>query len=101
MQHTISKNGDSAIITFTGSLTFEGQQDFRTMLQTLKDSGNKRWILDLQNLEFIDSAGLGLLLRAQAHAEKAGAKVGLRVPKDGHVAEILAIAQFHQLLDFI
>jgi len=101
MQYTVSKNGSTVTVALAGRLTFGAQQNFRTMLREMSGSGSSRWVLDLRNLEFIDSAGLGLLLRAKAGAEKNGAIASLRPPAEGQVLDILEIAHFHEMFEFV
>jgi len=52
-------------------------------------------------LEFIDSAGLGLLLRIQDACSKAGQTLSLRVPSDGQVQKMLQVARFDQLVPYV
>ena len=66
---------------------------------TEDDSNNK--IINLSNLEFIDSAGLGLLLRIQDACSKAGQTLSLRVPSDGQVQKMLQVARFDQLVPYV
>lgn len=101
MQYSVSKNGTTVTANITGELAFSVQQDFRAMLQEMATAGGSKWILDLKALTFIDSAGLGLLLRAKAGAEKSGAVAALRPPAGGQVADILEIAHFSQMFEFV
>lgn len=101
MQYSVSKNGSTVTVALTGRLTFEAQQEFRAMLQELATTNASKWVIDLLKLDFIDSAGLGLLLRAKAHAEKHGAAAALRTPSQGQVDEILKIAHFHEMFEVV
>lgn len=101
MHYSISKNGTTATVAMSGELTFAVQQDFRAMLQEMTATGGNKWIIDIKQLSFIDSAGLGLLLRAKAGAEKSGAVAALRPPTGGQVADILEIAHFSQMFEFV
>jgi anti-anti-sigma factor len=101
MQYSVSKNGSTVTVALSGRLTFGVQREFRAMLQEMASNTGGRWIVDLRKLEFIDSAGLGLLLRAKAGAEKAGAVASLRPPTEGQVLDILEIAHFSQMFEFV
>ena len=100
MHYSVSKNGTTVTAAVKGELTFAVQRDFRAMLQEMTAAGGSKWVLDLRQLAFIDSAGLGLLLRARAVAEKSGAAAALRPPEGGQVADILDIAHFEQMFEF-
>jgi anti-anti-sigma factor len=83
-----------------GKLTFDDQNLFRQMLSEMSDGAEARWVIDLSRLEFIDSAGLGLLLRAKAASEQAGKTVAIRVPNEGAVRNMLNVSRFDQLFPF-
>ncbi|NVJ70213.1 MAG: STAS domain-containing protein [Alphaproteobacteria bacterium] len=98
MDYSINNSGNRTTINMSGRLTFDDQGNFKQLLKELADDGAEKWLLDISGLEYIDSAGLGLMLRAQSVAEKAGKSMSMRVPQSGQVAEILEIAQFQTLI---
>ncbi|MCJ9427955.1 STAS domain-containing protein [Kordiimonas marina] len=100
MRYTLTTGGTTATVSLEGQLTFGDQAEFRTMLKELTAQSQDRCLVDIQSLEFIDSAGLGLLLRAKSNITDAGKSVALKVPDTGQVKDILDIAQFHQLFDY-
>ncbi len=100
MDHTITTAGGQTTISMKGRLTFDDQGTFRVMLKDLSDDSAPRWLIDISQLEFLDSAGLGLLLRAQAIADKNQKDVSMKAPSSGHVADILKIAQFDKLIPY-
>jgi anti-anti-sigma factor len=54
-------------------------------------------VIDLSKLEFIDSAGLGMLLIARDEAKKAGRNLTLRGPQ-GQVKRTFSATKFDTLL---
>jgi len=100
MHYTLNANGNTANVSLQGQLTFDDQAQFRVMLKDLEAQQQGKCLLDICALEFIDSAGLGLLLRAKANIADAGKSIALKVPQSGQVREILDIAQFNQLFDY-
>ena len=53
---------------FTGRLTLGNtMQSFQRTLMQRIDEGARRLVIDLTNLDFIDSAGIGMLLTCQGH----------------------------------
>lgn len=98
MDYSINKSGNRTTINMSGRLTFDDQGGFKQLLKDLTDDDAEKWLLDISGLEYIDSAGLGLMLRAQSVAEKAGKSMSMRVPQSGQVNEILEIAQFQTLI---
>lgn len=56
-------------------------------------------VIDLQELEFLDSSGLRALLLAQGHAEQAGARLVL-VPGPPQVQAIFEVAEVASWFEF-
>ena len=92
----IRKSGKVALMDVSGRLTsFEGQA-FRDAIQRLLRQGENNIVLNLQGLDYLDSSGVGELVRNYlAVVKKGGAMkvVGL-APK---VEEILKITQLYQV----
>jgi len=100
MEYTTKNTGDTDEVLLSGKLTFEHQKMFRQMISELKESSSNRWVIDLVNLEYIDSAGLGLLLRVKSVGDKEGKDTALRVPKEGQVNQMLEVSRFDQLFPY-
>lgn len=100
MEYTCQTTGDLLEASLAGRLTFETQKVFRDMVEDLKNSDANRWIINLSDLEFIDSAGLGLLLRAKAVSEQEGHQIFLRPPSEGQVRKMLDVSRFDQMFAY-
>lgn len=68
-------NGSGA--SLSGELVFSDHEKFRTLLTALPAAGVQTVRLDLEELTFIDSAGLGMLLLFREEAKKHGKEVAL------------------------
>lgn len=79
-------------------LTTADHEAFRQILSQVKESGIKTLILDLSDLDWIDSSGLGLLILAKEAGGKSGTELVLRSPK-GLVKELLELGQFERILN--
>lgn len=101
MNYSIDKQGDTTNITLQGQLTFEAQAQFRQLIKDLEGSWGSQNVIDLMNVDFIDSAGLGLLLRVRAVAESSSQNLALRVPEDGQVRKMMNVARFDQMITLI
>ncbi|MFV8833634.1 STAS domain-containing protein [Aquisalimonas sp.] len=82
------------IIQVTGQFDFGLHRDFRDAYRDASDV--KRFVVDLQNTDYMDSSALGMLLLLREHAENQVAQVELRNVR-GELERILRIANFHQL----
>lgn len=98
MEYKVSTEGDEAKVRINGRLTFAEHEQCRRILAELEESSGSRQVVDLREVEFIDSAGLGLLLLLRENAEKQNRSVVLRVPAEGQVRRMLDIARFQDLI---
>jgi anti-anti-sigma factor len=88
--------GNDACVQMTGDLTFTDHATFKAMTDRLFGGSDKSVTMDLAKLEFIDSAGLGMLLLARDVADKAGRKLVLRSPS-GQVKRMFGLTKFDTL----
>jgi len=67
-----------AILDLNGRLTVGGEvSTFRERLQKLIDSGRTNIILNLKEVDYIDSTGLGALVMSYTSLQRAGGKIKL------------------------
>jgi anti-anti-sigma factor len=80
-----------------GRFDFNCFRDFRTTYENaLAQDGVKCIVVDLQQVQYIDSAALGILLLLRDKAGAQGAKVEL-ANLQGTVKDVLEIANFHKI----
>ena len=64
MEHLESIERDGiAVLTVCGELDLSAAPQLQERLLELADDGHRRIVVDLEGVEFIDSAGLGVLVR--------------------------------------
>ena len=97
MNCVIDNSTTAMVCHFNGELTFEDDQEFRGLLQTVKDTENKTVTFDLQRLEYIDSAGLGMLLCASSDLETMGKSFSISQP-NGQVLALLELSAVKNLI---
>jgi anti-anti-sigma factor len=84
-------------VELKGQLTYPEHPVFRIAATRLLNSPNpKAMVIDLQGVDFIDSAGLGMLLIARTEAAGSNRKLILRRPV-GQVKRMFEISQFDTL----
>jgi anti-sigma B factor antagonist len=72
------KVGEVAVVSATGRLTLgEGTSALRTKIRELVDGGSRRIVLDLADLNYMDSSGLGELIAAHTTVTTAGGEIKL------------------------
>ncbi len=97
MEFTTNNQGGELSVQMSGRFTFSDQEKFREVVNSVEEGNVNRCMLDLSGVEFIDSAGLGMLILLN---DTAGEKnVGLTVRgAQGQVRKMLDIANFGSIL---
>jgi len=91
------RRGDAAVVVPTGELDLATAPALETALARAFGSGESdSVVLDLRELEFIDSSGLRTLLTARRQAEEAGATFSLVAGHRG-LERTLEIAGVHKV----
>jgi anti-sigma B factor antagonist len=72
-------SGDVTVITITGEITLSagGDVQLKDKIQSLLQQGRTKILLDMGNVSYVDSAGLGQLVQASVTASKNGGKLKL------------------------
>jgi len=73
------ESGDVTVLTITGEITLSagGDVQLKDKIQSLLQQGRRKILLDLGNVSYVDSAGLGQLVQATVTASKNGGKLKL------------------------
>lgn len=87
---------DGSTVVLSGTLTFTDHPVFRVMANQLFGSKLSGLVVNLKNLEFIDSAGLGMLLIARDEALKGNRQLVLK-SAGGQVKRMFDISKFDTL----
>ena len=89
---------DIVVVELSGKLAL-GRESQRVegLLHDLVNSGCKRLILEMTGVNYIDSAGVGLLALASGKMHESGGKVILVAPA-GRVLDVLKMTQLNRLV---
>ena len=93
MELNSSKHGDLNLVQVSGRLDANSSPELEKELVTLLESGEKDFLIDLAELDYISSVGLRVLLMAAKKAKASNGKVALNSLRD-HVLEVFEIAGF-------
>ncbi len=86
-----------ATLKLNGRFDFHSHRDFRTAYESaLEQAGVKEIVINFQDVDYLDSSALGMLLLLREKAEAAGKTVSL-VSLQGMVKQVLEIANFGKL----
>jgi len=94
-----SAEGAAATVTVSGALDVSTVGSLEAAVNDLL-APDRRITLDLADLSICDSTGLGALVRLHRRAERMGARIALRGPRQ-HVADILAMTGISKVLEVV
>jgi anti-sigma B factor antagonist len=95
----VRSDGRTAVIVVSGELDLASSGALEDELARVTESGATHVVIDLRELEFMDSTGLSTLVKAHQRAEEAGQKFGLvRGPQQ--VQRLLSLTGVEERLTF-
>jgi anti-sigma B factor antagonist len=82
LKAAVRRSGDVSIVDLYGRITLgEGSGLIRNTIKDLVNSGQKNILLNLKDVSYIDSSGLGELVGAYASVTNAGGNIKLLHPQ--------------------
>ncbi|MBC7907241.1 MAG: STAS domain-containing protein [Rhodospirillaceae bacterium] len=96
MKYEITDDEAGPTLLLKDQLTFADRDLFDSVIDKLMARNKSKMVVDLSALDYMDSAGLGMLLTLRDRAEKAKADVSIRNPRS-EVRELLVLACFDSL----
>ena len=99
MQTTLRQVGEVAVITITGRIT-SGQSslELRQTVRSLLDNNTDRILIDLHGVGYVDSAGLGELVRTYTTVKNAGGQVRIVSPSK-RVSDLLQMTRLASVFE--
>jgi anti-sigma B factor antagonist len=99
LQGTRRQLGDVTIVDFSGKITLgEGSAMLRNTVRELITSGNKKILLSLYDVDYIDSSGIGELVSAYTTVKNASGELKL-LHLTKRVHDILQITRLFTVFD--
>ena len=95
-----SDRGGRAVVLVRGELDLATAPELEQVVTEHLDAGEEV-VVDLRELEFMDSTGLRVLVSAHARAGSTSRFLVVRPPAGGPIAKILAIAGVESELDLV
>lgn len=105
LQITEKESGGITVLTISGRITLgEASHELRTRLKELLTQGKTRVVLDLGNVGYIDSAGLGTLVAGYTSARNAGATMKLsnltkKIKDQMHITKLVTVFETYDSVD--
>ena len=89
--------GNVAVVDIAGKITLgEGSGMVRNTIKGLVTGGERRILLNLGDVTYIDSAGLGEMVGAYASVSNAGGEIKLLNPQ-GKIRDLLSVTKLYSV----
>jgi anti-sigma B factor antagonist len=99
MQANAREIGDVSVVDVKGRITLgEGNEILRELITELTAQGKTRIVCNLLEVDHIDSAGIGELVRAHSTLRRQGGQLKLASPS-GKVKDVLKMTSLHSVFD--
>ncbi len=99
LRGTYREVSEIAVIDFSGGITLgEGTATLRMMVREVVGKGHRKILLNLGEVDYIDSAGLGELVAAYTTVRKAGGELKLLQPNE-RVRDLIQITRLFTVFD--
>jgi anti-sigma B factor antagonist len=96
---TTRELGDAVAVDVVGKIALgENSGQLRETIRTIMEAGKKHIVLNLAGVDFIDSSGLGELVRTHASVRSHGGQLKLANPSK-HVHDLLKMTKIDRVLD--
>ena len=88
---------NGVILEMTGDLTYANREQFKTAVETIRQKGCRHLILNMAEVRFVDSSGLGLLALIAQNFKLSQGKVSMLKPQS-YVREIMSLVNIQKLI---
>ena len=85
------------ILDVVGDITYANRAVFKAAVERVKQAGCRHLIVNLEQVRFVDSAGLGLLVLVSQNLKLLQTKVSMLKPQR-YVLEIMSLANIPKLI---
>ena len=93
-------DGNAAVVSLCGELDLSGVDRAREAIEEAHAGSTGLLVLDLSKLDFVDSTGLEVMLRAARRARDDGRRLVVRKPSE-YVRRLLELTAIDQSLDVV
>ncbi len=100
MEYSLIDDGDKKRLVFYGNIIPSSRSKFLEVSEKMPASEQKHWLLEVQEFEYIDSAGLGMLIELQENGKKHGIKMSI-AGANRLVKRMFDLSRFDKLFDIL
>jgi anti-anti-sigma factor len=88
---------NGVVLEMTGDLTYANRDQFKTAVETIRQKGCRHLILNMAEVRFVDSSGLGLLALISQNFKLSRGKVSMLKPQS-YVREIMSLVNIQKVI---
>lgn len=88
---------NGVVLDMTGDLTYANRERFKAAVESVQNKGCRHLLLNMAEVRFVDSSGLGLLALVSQNFKLNQGKVSLLKPQS-YVREIMSLASIPKLI---
>jgi anti-sigma B factor antagonist len=100
IETTTQQIGDVTVVEMSGRLHLGNSLTYaENAINRLIDGGTRKLVIDLTQVDYIDSSGLGMLIFCGGRAQQSGGRMRI-AGAGGTVARVFEIAQANRVLQF-
>ncbi|MDV7340195.1 STAS domain-containing protein [Terasakiella sp. A23] len=100
MEYSLLDKGTKKHVVFYGNIVPSSRAKFLEMAKNLQTSEQKQWVLEVDELDYIDSAGLGMFIEFNEKAQESGISVALSGAQ-GVVKRMFELSKFNELFEIV
>ena len=97
MDIQVESRGDRRIVHIKGKITFEYCPVLQSRLDSVVDDGVREVVIDFKDVPFIDSSGVGEVLRLYKRMREMNGEVVLANPNQ-KLRDLFSMYRFHQFM---
>lgn len=84
-------------VTFRGSFDIDHEKNFKSKIRDLLKKKPQSILINLSNVEYIDSTALGLMILTKREANAVNCAVSIAAPENEQVLSILKMTKFTEM----
>ena len=88
---------NGVVLDMNGDLTYTNREQFKAAVEALRQKGCRHLLLNMAEVRFVDSSGLGLLALVSQNFKLTQGRVSMLRPQS-YVREILSLANIPKLI---
>jgi anti-anti-sigma factor len=88
---------NGVMLELMGDLTYANRDQFKAAVESIRQKGCRHLILNMAEVRFVDSSGLGLLALVSQNFKLSQGKVSMLKPQS-YVREIMSLANIQKLI---